>query len=496
MVADADAHARIVAETMLAGRYRLVRLIDRGGMAEVWEGKDGILDRPVAIKVLHPRLAGDDQFQERFRLEAVAAARLAHPNVVGTFDTGLDNGVAYIVMELVTGRTLRELLRSEGPLPVARAVAIAAAVADALHYAHEAGIVHRDVKPGNILIGNDGRVKVADFGIAKAATDQDLTQKGTLLGTAKYLAPEQVAGQPQDRRSDVYGLGVVLYEMLLGRPPFTGDTDMAIAYQHAHVDPPKIRPLRPDVSRRLESVVLKAIAKSPEQRFATAADMRVALLNVPFEPDDEDEDITTAMFVRDVPTSAPYTRTRRSWMVPAVLAAVVVVVLGTVAYLFWQSQTGKKLLNGSTQTKTTTLATPLSPVAHAFDPPPGDGHEHDADLPKLTDGNPNTVWSTEHYDTGFAGIKQGVGFTLALNTPTRLARLQIVSPTRGWTASVYVASGPKSQLSQWGAPIASHVVNGTATFDLHGRTGGAVLVWITDLGRNQSVSVGEATLSS
>jgi serine/threonine-protein kinase len=497
MVSSSDADARIVAETTLAGRYRLVRLIDRGGMAEVWEGKDEILDRPVAIKVLHPRLADDEQFQERFRLEAVAAARLAHPNVVGTFDTGLDDGVAYIVMELVAGRTLREVLRDEGPLPVARAVAIAAAVADALHYAHEAGIVHRDVKPANILIGNDGRVKVADFGIAKAATDQDLTQQGTLLGTAKYLAPEQVAGQPQDRRSDVYGLGVVLYEMLCGRAPFTGDTDMAIAYQHAHADPPKLRQLRPDVSRRLESVVLKAMAKAPEQRFATAADMRAALLNVPFEADEDDDDITTAMFVRDVPAPPARAVVGRSWVVPIVLAVIVVVVLGTVSYLFWQSSTGKRLLGSSNETKTTTPLAPLTVSTRVFDPPPGDGHEHDADLPKLTDGNPNTVWSTEHYDSPFGGSgKQGVGFMLVLNNPRKLGHLQIQSPTKGWTASVYVAPTAKSDLPQWGAPVASHVVNGTTTFDLRGRTGGAVLVWITDLGRNQSVTVGEATLST
>src|SRR3954453_6426220 len=292
-------------------------------MAEVWEGKDEILDRPVAIKVLHPRLAGDDQFQERFRLEAVAAARLAHPNVVGTFDTGLENGVAYIVMELVTGRTLREVLRDEGRLPIAKAVAIAAAMADALQYAHQAGIVHRDVKPANILIGHDGRVKVADFGIAKAASSADLTQSGALLGTAKYLAPEQVSGQPQDRRSDVYGLGVVLYEMRCGRPPFTGETDMAVAFQHAHAEAPKVRQLRPDVSRRLESVVLKAMAKSPEQRFATAADFRSALLSIPLDHDEDDEDLTTAMFVRDAPAPAPPRAAaaaghgvRRSWIVP------------------------------------------------------------------------------------------------------------------------------------------------------------------------------------
>src|SRR5581483_1063388 len=179
-----------------------------------------------------------------------------------------------------------------------------------------------------------------------------------------------------------------------------------------------------------------------------------------------------------------------------VLAIVVVVVLGTVAYLFWQSQTGKTLLNGSTRTKTTTATAPLTASAHAFDPPPGDGHEHDSDLPKLTDGNPSTVWSTEHYDSGFAGLKQGVGFVLDLNSPRKLQHLQIVSPTKGWTASVYVATTAKPELAQWGAPVASHAVNGTTTFDLHGRAGGAVLVWITDLGRNQSVSVAEATLSS
>ncbi|SRR5581483_11723314 len=498
MVSSSDADARIVAETTLAGRYRLVRLIDRGGMAEVWEGKDEILDRPVAIKVLHPRLAGDEQFQERFRLEAVAAARLAHPNVVATFDTGMDDGVAFIVMELVVGRTLREVLREEGPLPVAKAVAIAAAVADALHYAHEAGVVHRDVKPGNILIGSDGRVKVADFGIAKAATDQDLTQQGALLGTAKYLAPEQVAGQPQDRRADVYGLGVVLYEMLTGRAPFTGDTDMAVAYQHAHADPPKLRQLRPDVSRRLEGIVLKAMAKAPEQRFATAADMRTALLSVPFDDDEhDDDDLTTAMFVRDVPPPPAHAAVRRSWVVPVVLAVIVVVVLGTVSYLFWQSSTGQRLLGGSSPTKAAAPAVPVVVTPRVFDPPPGDGHEHDADLPKLVDGDPNTVWSTEHYDSPFgANTKPGVGFVLVLNNSRKLGHLEIQSPTKGWSASVYVATDAKPELAQWGAPVASHVVNGTTTFDLRGRTGGAVLVWITDLGRNQSVTVGEATITT
>ena len=483
--------ARIVAETILAGRYRLVRLIDSGGMAEVWEGRDEILDRPVAVKVLHPHLAVDEQFQERFRLEAVAAARLSHPNIVSTFDTGIDGGVAYIVMELVAGRPLRDVLRV-GQLPVMRAVAMAAAVADALDYAHEAGIVHRDVKPGNILVGDDGRMKVADFGIAKAAADRDLTHSGALLGTAKYLAPEQVEGRPQDRRSDVYGLGVVLYEMLCGRPPFTGDSDMAIAFQHAHAEAARPRELRPEIPRRLEAVVLKAMAKAPEQRYPTAADMRRALLGVPLDRDEEeDEDITTTLFVRDVPSFA---QTERAWLVPVVLIVILAVVLGTVGYLFSRSNTGKDLLGG------TGSAAPAAQPARitqalAFDPE-GDRTEHDSDLPKVIDGNSATAWSTEHYDSGLKGAgKQGVGVVLELDGVHRLGHLQLTSANRGWNASVYAADSSRPDLAQWGKPVATLTVNGSASFDLNGRGGGALLVWITDLGSNVSVSVNEVRLT-
>ncbi|MCU1451698.1 MAG: Serine/threonine-protein kinase PknB [Acidimicrobiales bacterium] len=487
MVSD----ARIVAETILGGRYRLVRLIDRGGMAEVWEGKDEILDRPVAVKVLHPRLALDEQFQERFRLEAVAAARLAHPNIVSTFDTGIDGDVAFIVMELVTGRPLREVM-NVGPLPVMRAVAVAAAVADALDYAHEAGLVHRDVKPGNILVGDDGRVKVADFGIAKATTGRDLTQSGAFLGTAKYLAPEQVEGRPQDRRADVYSLGVVLYEMLCGDPPFTGDTDMAVAYQHAHSEPPRLRQLRPEVPRRLEASVQKAMAKSPDQRFQTAADMRRSLLAVPLDREDgEEEDLTTTLFVRDVPS---FTQTERSWIVPVVLVVVLAVVLGTVGYLFSRSHTGKDLLGGSGAAAPAPQPARITRLL-AFDPQ-GDRTEHDSDLAKLVDGNPATSWSTEHYDSGLKGAgKQGVGFVLELDGVHRLGHLQLTSPNRGWTATVYVADGARTELGQWGPVVATRTAGGSDSVDLHGRSGSALLVWITDLGSNGSVSVSEARLT-
>jgi len=489
--------ARIVAETILAGRYRLVRMIDRGGMAEVWEGRDETLDRPVAVKVLHPKLAGNEEFQERFRLEAVAAARLSHPNIVSTYDTGLDEDVAYIVMELVPGRPLRQLLREEGPLAPARAVAIAAAVADALDAAHRAGIVHRDVKPGNILVTDDGRVKVADFGIAKAATDADLTQSGALLGTAKYVPPEHVEGRPQDRRSDVYGLGVVLYEMLCGRPPFTGESDMAVAFQHAHADPVRPRQLRAEIPRKLENVVLKAMAKSPEQRYPTAGDLRRTLLSLPL---DHDDDATTTLYVPDRPAPAgaapSFVESERSWLVPTVLIVVLAVVLGTVGYLFSRSHTGQNLLGTSSKSSTAAPSPQIRDVL-SFDPG-GDHREHDADLPKLVDNDATSSWSTEHYDSGVEGAgKPGVGVVLVLDRAQKLGHLQVTSPSRGWSASVYVADTPKDAVQGWGPAVGAGRVSGQSTsFDLRGRSGAAVLLWITDLGANQSVTVNELQLSA
>ncbi|MDP8938268.1 MAG: protein kinase, partial [Actinomycetota bacterium] len=277
-----DLSRAIHAGRTLGGRYTLRRLIDKGGMAEVWEGEDSVLGRAVAIKVLYPHLAHDASFSERFRLEAIAAARLAHPNVVATYDTGIDDGLAFIVMELVDGHTLREEL-ADGPLSPTLARGIAAQVADALDYAHGAGIVHRDIKPANILLCPDGRAKVADFGIAKAALGdgepaRDLTGTGAIIGTAKYLSPEQVDGRMLDGRSDVYALGVVLYEMLCGRPPFTGDTDMAIGIQHLSARPASPRSIRPGIPLTLEAVAMRALEKSPADRYQSASAMHAALV--------------------------------------------------------------------------------------------------------------------------------------------------------------------------------------------------------------------------
>jgi hypothetical protein len=269
----------------LGGRYELVRPIARGGMAEVWEGQDTVLRRPVAVKVLQTHLATDPTFVERFRREAVVAARLGHPCIVATYDTGVDAGTAYIVMELVRGQTLRQLLTASAPLDAALAVGIAAQIADALAAAHLAGLVHRDVKPANVLLTDDGggslRVKVTDFGIAKAgaaAGVADLTATGMVVGTPKYLSPEQVEGRTDpDARSDLYALGVVLFEMLTGRPPFNGPTEMATALSHLRDPPPRVAALRPGVGVNLDDFVASLLAKAPADRPPTAVAVRQAL---------------------------------------------------------------------------------------------------------------------------------------------------------------------------------------------------------------------------
>ena len=262
-----------------SNRYEVTHLIDRGGMALVYRAQDLLLSRAVALKILYPELSADPLFVERFRREAQAAANLSHPNIVPVFDWGEDNGTYFIVMELIDGTSLDHELRGSKTLTPARSAVIAAQVASALGYAHRSGVVHRDVKPGNILITADGQVKVTDFGIAQAVSSEDLfAEAGSVMGTATYFSPEQASGAPVDGRSDVYSLGVVLYEMLVGRPPFIGDSPVAVSSQHVNDPVPLPTQFNRDVPSDLEAIVMEALGKSPSQRYQSADEFRADLL--------------------------------------------------------------------------------------------------------------------------------------------------------------------------------------------------------------------------
>src|SRR5918911_1827877 len=306
----------MVVGEVVAGRYELEELAGAGGMSSVFKAWDKLLERHVALKVLHEHYTEDEQYVERFRREARAVASLSHPNIVTILDRGEDEGRQFIVFELVEGHTLAEVLHEGARLPVRRALEIAMQVARGLGFAHEQGLVHRDVKPQNVILNGDGRAKVTDFGIARSLEVQGVTQSGAVLGTSNYIAPEQASGRPVDRTTDVYSLGVVLYELLTGEVPFPGESFVAVAMQHVSEPPPSLLDVRPDVPVRVAHAVDRALEKDPAERFPTmdafAAELEACLAELGSPPDeDADTDVT---LVR----SAPRGRPRRLLPVPPV----------------------------------------------------------------------------------------------------------------------------------------------------------------------------------
>src|ERR671931_775536 len=299
--------------TLFDGRYRILRKLGSGGMANVYLAEDQELGRRVAIKILNDRHANDDQFVERFRREAKNAAGLSHPNIVSIYDRGEAEGTYYIAMEYLDGRSLKELIVGRGPAPVNVAIDYARQILAAIRFAHRHGIVHRDIKPHNVLVDAEGRLKVTDFGIARAGTSQ-MTEAGSIIGTAQYLSPEQAKGAPVDQTSDLYSVGVVLYELLTGVVPFSGETPVEIAMKHLSTVPSPPSAKRKDVPRDLDLVVMRALAKDPSERYQSAdemdADLRRISRGMAISP--VTEEAATAIIARPPTAATEITQVARS----------------------------------------------------------------------------------------------------------------------------------------------------------------------------------------
>jgi serine/threonine-protein kinase len=501
---------------VLGGRYRLVSPIARGGMATVWVADDPVLSRRVAVKILRADLAADEGTRARFRHEAIAAARLSHPNIVSTYDTGDDDGVAYIVMELVEGPTLRHLIDEHGGLPVNDVIRIGKQVADALDAAHRAGLVHRDVKPANVLVPRSGPVKVTDFGIAKAAGGDDLTRTGTVMGTARYLAPEQVNGRPTDPRTDVYALGLLMYEAVCGHPPVGGDTEIATAMARLTTTAPAVRAERPEVSQALDDVIHRCLARQPSARFGSAAAVRDALDRARLDP--------TGAIPRPVvgpgagatgpnpvaptpgsgaptgpthpqPVPAPLApaprRRRRRWTWLWVLLVVLLAIGGGVAAFLLVSDgssSGKGSGDGASSGPSAAKAT-ITAVT-PFDPLGDDGTEDPEHVDNVKDGDSTTFWSTDQYNQFPDGPKTGVGIALTLDGAFDVSNVSVDTNQTGWGAEIYVSDQPATsltRLSDWGPVRAKGSdLPRQHTFETSGVTGRSVLLWLTELPAGQN----------
>jgi serine/threonine-protein kinase len=449
-------------------------------MSTVYLALDEVLDRPVAIKLLHREISEEADQLERFRREARAAARLSHPNLVGVIDAGEDDGRPYIVFEYIEGRTLKRRIQEEGPLPVDEAVAYAIEIGRGLTAAHARKLVHRDVKPQNVLIDPDGRAKVTDFGIARSLESKGLTATGRVLGTTDYVSPEQAMGEDVDERSDVYSLGVVLYEMLTGDVPFQAETQVGVAMKHVNVPMPDVQAKRPEVSAAVAAVVDRAATKDARDRYGTVAEM-VRDLEQTLEVEAARRGGTTGE-ATSVLDSVPESRRRldrgRRISGFGIAMAIVGIALIAAALIFGERELGGDESSGDGGATEIRLS---SGAASEFDPE-GDQQETGTER-QAVDSNPTTTaWSTEHYDSAdFGGLKDGVGLAIEADETVTAKSMVIKSLTPGYDAQIYEANGsPPSELSGWGQPVATIADGGESkTVALPGRRAQSFLIWIT-----------------
>ena len=490
--------------TLLNGRFRLDDKLGAGGMSTVYRAFDETLERWVAIKLMHREYSSVPDQLERFRREARSAASLSHPHIVTVIDAGEDDGHPFIVLEYVEGETLKECIHRVGPLAAAEAVAYAIEIGRALEAAHGARLVHRDIKPQNVLIDPAGRAKVTDFGIARSLEGDGMTQAGRVLGTTDYVSPEQALGEPVTEQSDIYSLGICLYEMLSGEAPFGGDTHVAVAMKHVREPMPDIRAQRPELSAALAAVVERSTAKERDHRYATVGRMVDELEEVLAIEAARSGEVTgeATSVLQGLPQGhgevAPGRLRHPRRLLALVLAglvagAVVVVVLsGRVE----QGRTGSANPPGEPQLDRVALS---GDAIDDFDPAPGDGTESSESVGNVIDENPSTVWDTETYQFQFGDPdqKQGVGLTVDAGEPIAARRLDVVTSTPGWDAEVYGADEVPDSIEGWGEPIgAENDLEEEEAIDLD--TGDEAysqyLLWITSLPEGGRAEIAELTL--
>ena len=469
---------------VLAARYELEELVANGGMSRIYRARDSALERDVALKVLRPQFGDDEEYVARFRREARMVAQLSHPNIVTVIDRGEADGNQFIVFEYVEGETLKDLIDRAGPLPTRRAVELTLQVADGLAYAHQNGLVHRDVKPQNVLLTQTGVAKVTDFGIARSLdVEHGVTQTGTVLGTSNYLSPEQASGLPVTTATDVYSLGVVLYELLAGDVPFHGNNLVAVAMRHVHDPPPSLLEIRPDLPLRLVAAVEKALEKDPADRFASM-DAFAAELRRCIDDDTEQTIIRPSPVLRE---GAPHrVRVRRGRRLPAALLLAGIALAAIVAGLL-ALRGGQGKHHGAAAGGAAGAAVALHGIGN-YDPN-GSPDSHADTAGAATDGNAGTSWYTQIYATpAFGNLKDGLGFELDAAAPVKLARLQVTTGTPGFVARVLVGSSPSGPFR---TDSSTQTVGSATAFTLQGATGRYYVLWITRLPPGDKAEVSE-----